>query len=257
MYRSIEFKREVGRITNEVVLKSNQTGDTMESTALQKEGHPIIKAISLFSGQQQKQFNLVLNNAIKSAKDPDNAQKKAAYHKSIANSIIGSAIYVASAGIMWSAFYKWVTGDEPDDVKKASKNFGLNVVSSIIGSMPGWITATSDELLRDLTMDFTKESGLATPQSIMTLMKTEDVLSETIKIALNDDKDISNDYMYKLFEDTSRLTGLPQRIMQTVRKKYFKVDDKRKSTNKEAADILNEEATVDEEIVTEDIVIEE
>lgn len=214
------YRNEVGRITNEVVFSTNQINDELEKTFFQTEEGMVDKAINMFSAQQQKIYNIVMNNYIKAAKDPNNAQKQAAVYKSIANSIFMNAIYIGAVTTIGSVLTKMLSGAEQDDEKELMAKFSTNVVSGILGTFPSIPTVAIDEAIHRFQSDFENGSTLGVPQGLVTIAKLFTTSSNTAKI-LADKKDIDSNYMYELVNLVDRLTGLPESWMQVLRKRAY------------------------------------
>ena len=153
---------------------------------------------------------------------------------------------------MYSTLRKLASGDEPDDDEKILKKIGRDIFTNILGTFPGTVTVTLDTILRQIESEFTMDDTLGVPQGVVSMQKLIGTVADAFKIATTKEK-IDDSFLYELVNSFDRVVGLPDAWSQVVRKRFFKLSDKKEVEAKDLEEVYEAEEDIEEDIEEEEL----
>jgi hypothetical protein len=135
------YDSRVADLTERVMMSTNQMTNLSEQTQQQLSTDFFAKIVGLFSGQQQKLLNTVLQSMTTWIKTGEGTPEAAAAFKKLAaafsTGVVFNALYVAILGGLFSALMAALSGDDPKPDEEIVEQIGWDFARGVASMVPG------------------------------------------------------------------------------------------------------------------------
>jgi hypothetical protein len=131
----------LAHLTEELVYKTNQIGKVSELTGTQMAPNPMIRLMTMFTGQTQRLLNQTLQTMMEHM-TYGTKKTQGIYRASLRNTLLWNAGYVTAVTSLWGVALRWMKGDdqEKDPVDYYWKKLLADMLRNTASVVPGaWL----------------------------------------------------------------------------------------------------------------------
>ena len=225
------FHDRVADLTERTLYATNQMANLTEQTPLQTSTDFVAKILGLYSGQQQKLLNTVLQSLNKYVKTGEGSeQAKAALvqmAKTFGWAVLFNAGWVSLISAGSAALMAILSGDDPKNWEETKTRMGWDFVGNVAGTVPSlgsqaveyWISQIDDRPGTDPLLQITAAENLQTGL---------DIISGAANYLLAEDAAVRDKKLDSLIYDvtdfTAKSTGIPSSLARLIREHLLERD---------------------------------
>ncbi|WP_097125236.1 helicase-related protein [Spirosoma fluviale] len=221
---SDQYWDRVADLTERTLYATNQMSNLAEQTPMQTSTDFVAKILGLYSGQQQKLLNTVLQSLNRYVKTGEgSSEAKAALvqmAKTFGWAVVFNAAWVAGISAGSAALMAILSGDEPKSWEETKRRIGFDFVRNIAGTVPGlgqqaveyYLSQMDDRPGTDPLLQITAAENLQTGL---------DILSGMGKYLMEEDEQRRDKALDSVIYDTTdfmtKASGTPASVTKLVR----------------------------------------